>query len=166
MEVQDRLAMVILKLTKTFPVRVCEWLLAGIMVSWGIAAWNHTDAEWANPIYNGMTRIEESQHAWGALVCTIGVLRLVALFRNGGWQPSPHLRAGGAFLACFAWLQISLGLFASPVLSTGIAIYPWLLAADIYNVFRASHDARISDERARAARQERGSLESAHPSGN
>ncbi len=158
--------MVILSLTKTFPVRVCEWLLAGMMVSWGVAAWNHSDAEWANPIYNGLIRIEESQYAWGAIVCTIGVLRLVALFRNGGWQPSPYLRAAGAFLACFAWLQISLGLFAAPVISTGIAIYPWLLAADIYNVFRASHDARLVDERVRESRENQGQTESAPSTGN
>lgn len=163
---QDRIAMVIYSLTKTFPVRVCEWLLAGLSISWGIAAWNHSDEEWANPIYNGLTRIEESQHAWGAIVCAIGILRMVALFRNGGWAPSPHLRAAGAFLACFAWLQISLGLFASPVLSTGIAIYPWLLAADIYNVFRASHDARLVDERVRVERRNQGTQEGAHAPGH
>lgn len=157
--------MVILKLTKTFPIRICEWLLAGIMVSWGIAVWNHADSEWANPIYMGLSRIAD-QHTWGAVVCFIGIMRLVALVRNGGWQPSPHLRAAGAFLACFAWLQISLGLFASPVLSAGIAVYPWLLAADIYNVFRASYDARMSDERARVERRERGTMQGAHSTGN
>ena len=157
--------MIILKLTKTFPVRVCEWLLAGISVSWGVAAWNHSNAEWANPIYSGLSRIAD-QHAWGAVVCTIGLLRLAALFRNGGWRPSPHLRAAGAFLSCFAWLQISLGLFAAEHLTTGIAIYPWLLLADIYNVFRASSDARQSDERARASSVGRGIEEGAYASGN
>lgn len=165
MELQDRVAMTIFSLTKSFPVRVCEWLLAGIMVTWGVAAWNHSNTEWANPIYAGLARIGD-QHSWGAIVCTIGILRLAALFRNGGWAPSPHLRAAGAFLACFAWLQISLGLFAAPVVSTGIAIYPWLLAADIYNVFRASHDARLSDERGRNARQSQGSLEGANAAGH
>lgn len=156
--------MVILKLTKTFPVRVCEWLLAGIMVSWGIAAWNHTDDRWADPVYSGLARIAD-QHAWGAIVCTIGLLRVAALVRNGGWRPSPHLRAMGAFLACFAWLQISLGLFAAELVTTGIAVYPWLLLADIYNVFRASSDARESDERARAASAQ-GRQGSANATGN
>lgn len=163
MEVQDRIAMVILKLSKSFPVRVCEWLLASVMVSWGIAAWNHTAAQWANPMYDGLSRIADNK-TWGAIVCTIGLIRLGALLRNGGWQPSPHFRAAGAFLACFAWLQITLGTFASPILSTSIAVYPWLLFADIYNVFRASSDARESDERFKAV--ERGRQESAHASGN
>lgn len=165
MELQDRIAMTIFSLLKTFPIRVCEWLLAGLMVTWGIAAWNHSDAEWANPIYAGLARIAD-QHAWGAIVTTIGILRLVALFRNGGWNPSPHLRAAGAFLACFGWLQISLGLFAAPVLSTGIAIYPWLLAADIYNVFRAAHDARLVDEKRALIRDGQGSQQGAHATGN
>ena len=165
MEVQDRIAMVILKLSKTFPVRVCEWLLASIMVSWGVAVWNHSAYAWSQPMYAGMARIADNK-TWGAIVCTIGVIRLAALLRNGGWQPSPHFRAGGAFLACFAWLQISLGMFAAPVVTAGIAIYPWLLFADIYNVFRASSDARESDERFRSQSAERGRLQGAHSSGN
>jgi len=164
MELQDRIAMVILKLTKTFPVRVCEWLLSGIMVSWGISVWNHSNQAWNTPAYSGLSRIAD-QHSWGAIICTIGILRLCALVRNGGWRPSPHLPAAGAFLACFAWLQLSLGFLTADLVSAGIAIYPWLLLADIYNVFRASSDARISDERARASADE-GRQQSAYSPGN
>lgn len=152
--------MIILKHTKTFPLRVCEWLMAGMMVSWGVAAWNLPAHAWASPHYTGLARIAD-QHTWGAILCTIGLLRLGALFRNGGWRPSPHLRWCGAFLACFAWLQLSLGYLAADVSSIAIAIYPWLLLADIYNCFRASSDARESDNRARVASEERGRLGSA-----
>lgn len=157
--------MVIVKLTKTFPVRVCEWLLAGMMVSWGVVMWNHDAAQFSNPAYSGLSRIAD-QHAWGAIVCSIGLLRLAALFRNGGWRPSPHLRAGGAFLACFVWLQISLGFMSAESVTTGIAIYPWLLLADIYNVFRATSDARDSDDRARMVAAEQGIKESAYSPGH
>lgn len=154
--------MTIFSIAKSFPVRVCEWLLAGIAVSWGIAAWNMSTEEWANPIFLGMARMAD-QHTWGALVSMVGILRVIALVRNGGWSPSPHLRAAGAFIACFAWAQISLGLFSSGITSTGMAVYPWLLMADIYNVFRASHDARLSDERGRnERRQSQGTIEGGH----
>jgi hypothetical protein len=146
---QDQIAMIILKVTKTFPVRVMEWLLAGMMLSWGIAAWNLPEQAWNAPYYSGLSRIAE-HHTWGAVAATIGILRLAALFRNGGWRPSPHLRAGCAFLACFVWLQLSLGYMAADITSMAIAVYPWLLLADIYNVFRASSDARDSDDRALA----------------
>lgn len=152
--------MMIVKLSKTFPIRVTEWLLAGIMLSWAISCWHLTPADWSSPIYSGLARIAE-QNTWAFYAFWIGVIRLAALTINGAWRPSPHLRAAGAFLACFMWLQISLGLLVSDVGVTEVAIFPWLLLADIYNVFRASHDARLSDERARAARHSQGVSESA-----
>lgn len=141
--------MMIVKLTKTFPIRVTEWLLAGIMLSWSIACWNLAPGDWANPLYAGLSRLA-AQNTWAFFAFWIGVIRLAALTINGAWRPSPHLRAAGAFLACFMWLQISLGMFTAEIRAVGVAIYPWLLLADIYNVFRASHDARQSDDRARA----------------
>lgn len=143
--------MMIVKLQKTFPIRVTEWLLAGIMFSWAIACWNMDANEWGQPVFAGL-RSFASQHTWAFFAFWIGVIRLASLTINGAWRPSPHLRAAGAFLACFMWLQISLGLFVGDIKSMGIAVYPWLLLADIYNVFRASHDARISDDRSRAER--------------
>ena len=142
--------MMIVKLTKTFPIRVTEWLLAGIMLSWSIVCWNLTPELWSAPLYSGLARLA-AQNTWAFFAFWIAVIRLAALTINGAWRPSPHLRAAGAFLSCFMWLQIALGIFASPITTTGVAIYPWLLLADIYNVFRASHDARQSDDRARAA---------------
>jgi hypothetical protein len=53
----------------------------------------------------------------------------------------------------FFWMQISLGLVASGNATTGLAVYPVLLALDSYNVFRAMREAGIIDaEYKRAAR--------------
>jgi hypothetical protein len=145
--------MMIVKLTKTFPIRVTEWLLAGIMLSWSLACWNLRPVDWQNPLYQGLARFAD-QNTWAFFAFWIGLIRLVSLTINGAWRPSPHLRAAGAFLACFMWLQISFGMLSADLRATGIAIYPWLLLADIYNVFRASHDARASDDSARAARRQ------------
>ena len=153
--------MMILKLQKSFPIRVTEWLLACIMLSWSILCWNLRDVDWSNPLYSGLARFGD-QHSWAFFAFVIGGLRLAALMINGAWRPSPHLRAMGAFLSCFMWLQISLALFNSEIRATGLAIYPWLLIADIYNVFRAAHDARQSDDRARAVSHERGVSEGVH----
>jgi hypothetical protein len=152
--------MMIVKLTKTFPIRVTEWLLAGIMFSWSIVCWNLDQNEWASSLYSGLSRLGE-QNTWAFFAFLVGALRLTALTINGAWRPSPHLRAAGAFLACFIWLQISLGLMAARVRTSGVAVFPWLLLADIYNVFRASHDARLSDDRAHQARRRAGASESA-----
>src|SRR5690242_12146580 len=120
--------MMIVKLTKSFPIRVTEWLLAGIMLSWSIALWNMTPEDFENPIYAGLHRIAEN-HTWAFLAFWISVIRLGSLMINGAWRPSPHLRAACAFLACFMWLQISLGQLAADQSNLGIAIYPWLLLA-------------------------------------
>ena len=150
--------MMIVKLTKSFPIRVTEWLLAGIMLSWSIACWNLRPIDWANPLYAGLARFAD-QHTWATFALVIGAVRLAALTINGAWRPSPYFRMGCAFLSCFMWLQISFAVFNAEIRATGIAIYPWLLLADIYNVFRASHDARLSDDRARAVSHERGVAE-------
>jgi hypothetical protein len=151
-EKQDRISMMIVKLTNTFPIRVMEWLLAGIMLSLSLFYWQLTPAEWSHPIYSGLARLAES-NTWAFFAFWIGAMRLGALTINGAWRPSPHLRTIGAFLACFMWLQISLGVMTADVKAAELAIFPWLLLADIYNVFRASSDARVSDDRARQARR-------------
>lgn len=143
--------MMILSLQKTFPIRVTEWLLAGIMFSWSIVCWQVSASEWDTPFYAGLAVLGDA-NTWAFFAFVIGAGRIAALAINGAWRPSPHLRAAGAFLACFMWLQITLGIMAADLTAFGMAIYPWLLIADIYNVFRASHDARLSDERALARR--------------
>lgn len=152
--------MVIVKLTKSFPIRVMEWLLAGIMLSWSLVCWNLRPDEWHQPIFSGLAALAD-QNTWAFMAFWIGVIRLAALMINGAWRPSPHLRAAGAFLTCFMWLQLTLGLLGAEIRGVGIAIVPWLLLADIYNVFRASNDARLSDDRARAA-QHAGAIGDAH----
>jgi len=142
--------MMLVKLSKTFPVRVTDWLVACIMFSWSLVCWRLTEEAWTLPTMAGLARIFD-QNTWAFLAFWIAVTRLSALAINGAWRPSPHLRAGCAFLSCFLWLQISIGMLSADVTSLGAAVYPWLLVADIYNVFRASHDARLSDERARVA---------------
>lgn len=145
---QDRINMMIVKLQKTFPIRVTEWLLACIMFSWSFALYKMPPEGFANPIYAGLARLAHAD-TWATFAFLIGGARIAALTINGAWRPSPHLRAAGAFLACFMWLQISIGQFMADQPTLAIAIYPWLLIADIYNVFRASYDARLSDDRAR-----------------
>lgn len=153
--------MMIVKLSKSFPIRVMEWLLAGIMLSWSIVCWNLRPDEWWAPLYSGLARLAD-QNTWAFFAFWIGATRLVALMINGAWRPSPYLRAAGAFLSCFMWLQITIGLLVTDFRTTGLAVYPWLLLADIYNVFRASNDAGLSDERARKGRDQAGASGSAN----
>ena len=82
----------------------------------------------------------------------VGAFRLAALFVNGAVRRSPHVRWAGAFLSCFVWLTLSFAMFLAEVVSIAVVIYPWLLMAESYNVYRAAQDARASDFKAKAAR--------------
>lgn len=128
----------------TFRQRASEWMLAGIMFTMGWVLLQPYDM-FANPSYAGLAQIAPQLH-WGLLCAALGGFRLIALWINGSWRATPHLRSILAFVSSVFWFQLVLGIIASPALSTNVAIFPWLLATDIYCAFRAAVDARVSDE--------------------
>lgn len=148
--------MMIVKLQQHFPLRVTDWLLGGILTSWGIVCLYLPPDSWALPTYSGL-RTMADQETWGMFALCVGVARMVALFINGAVRRTPHVRGLCAFVSVFLWLQLSLALFNSDIATIGVAVYPWLFLADIYNVYRASQDARDSDVRYEAQRKFQGS---------
>lgn len=130
-----------------FRVRVTDWLLSAILVSWGFALFAVDPHVWALPTFSGLSSIA-SQTAWATIATGIGLARLTALFINGSLRRSPHARLIGAFLTVFIWLQLSYGMVYPDVVGPGVAIFPWLALADIFNVYRAAMDAGASDKRA------------------
>lgn len=135
----------IVKLQGHFQSRISEWLLSAILLSWGIACWAASPELWRYVAGNTLLQ-HFGQEVWGAYAVLLGSARLAALFINGAVQRSPHLRSAGAFLSVFLWLQLTFGVFTGQA-GIAISIYPWLLVTDIYNVLRASRDAKISDLR-------------------
>lgn len=145
-----RFRMIIVKLSDHFPLRVADWLLAGIMTTIGVTIWNLSPEIWAAGPLQGLSQCFFGQAAWGTIIFMIGVVRINALFINGALRRSPHVRAIGAALSAFIWCRIALGMFATDSVQIGIGIFPWLLIAEMYNVHRAMRDARLSDNRAQA----------------
>lgn len=141
-------SMIVLRLKQTFPLRIAEWLMAAVILSWGLVLIQPDDVFGRNP---ALARLGEyfPQIVWAYACLIIGITRLLALGINGAWRNSPHLRAACAFVSCFLWLQISLGVIQVGITNTGVAVYPWFMLLDIYCVFRAAVDARISDDKAR-----------------
>lgn len=142
----------LVSLHEHFKIRVTDWLLSAILLSWGFALFAVDPRVWDLPTYTGLSRIA-SQYCWAAAASMIGAARIAALFINGAIRRSPHLRCIGAFLAIFIWVQLSLGLLYSDLVGPGIAIWPWLAFADMFNVYRAAMDARASDHRATEQRR-------------
>ncbi len=138
--------MMIVKLQQHFPLRVSDWLLGGIVTTWGLVCLYMPVTAWQQPIYSGLRAVAQ-QDTWGYLAVVIGFARMAALFINGAVRRTPHARGLGAFICVFLWLQLTLAMFNAEVVAIGVAVYPWLFLADIYNVYRASQDARDSDLR-------------------
>jgi hypothetical protein len=129
---------------QTFAVRASEWALALMLLNWSIVLFANPQLFADRPSYAPLAAIMP-QETWALVCCAAGAGRLVVLMINGAWRRTPHLRAGGAFVACFFWFQITMGFAQSEIWGTGMAIYPVLLALDAYNVIRAITDAAIID---------------------
>ncbi len=142
---RDRIPMIIMKLGSHFPLRVVDWLVACVVLTWGVVCLNVGGETWYLPMYESL-RLYASQAAWGWIAIALGSFRVMFLFINGAMRKSPHLRMIGAFLTAFMWLQLSFSMFQSEYNSiAATAIYPWLFLADIYNVYRAAQDAKLAD---------------------
>tara|TARA_R110002020_G_scaffold467027_4_gene690230 strand:+ start:39503 stop:39967 length:465 start_codon:yes stop_codon:yes gene_type:complete len=129
---------------QTFAVRASEWALALMLLNWSIVLFANPELFADRPSYAPLAAIMP-QDTWALVCCSAGAGRLVVLMINGAWRRTPHLRAGGAFVSCFFWFQITMGFAQSEIWGTGMAIYPVLLALDAYNVIRAITDAAIID---------------------
>lgn len=128
---------------ETFPFRATEWALAAMVTSWGSAVIVVPDMFRNNAALRGMATIMP-QEVWGLGALVIGVVGLGALAVNGLWVATPFIRAFCALMRCMFWMQVTLGLLVSNQPSTGLAIYPWLFVLELWNIYRATKDARTA----------------------
>lgn len=83
----------------------------------------------------------------GTIMGTFAVLRAIALYANGNWQPyGAWLRAFGAGAAAVIWFQMMLALIALSM-ATGlflvsIPIYGVLTVSELFSCYRAGFDER------------------------
>lgn len=130
--------------TESFPARASEWLLSIALVRWGVILLDEAIL-FESPTFKPLASIA-SEETWGWLAIVAGTLRIFALIINGTFRGtwysnvSPHVRCGMSFVACFIWAQISMGLHASGVPTTGLAVYPILFLLDGWNAIRAAGD--------------------------
>lgn len=126
---------------ETFPLRVPEWIAAAMMADWGRKVLAFPNMFATSPSFKAMGAILP-QYGWGMLSVCLGGLGLIALAINGFWKATPFFRMAASFGRMFVWLQIQFGLLASGLPTTGTSIYVGLAALEIWNLYRASGDAR------------------------
>lgn len=131
-------------LRDTFPTRASEWALGLMLFLWAVVLISNPDVFTNGPSYRGLEMVA-TQDTWALLCLVIGGGRLLVLAINGAWRRSPHMRSGAAFLSCFFWYQITIGMMQSGTWATGLAVYPVLLGLDAFNAIRTLGEAGASD---------------------
>lgn len=122
-----------------FRVRALEWGLSWIMLAIGLCLFIPYPTldqpsfapirEWGDDVF------------WGWALTILSSIRIAALWRNGGWTPSPVIRGVTAVVSSAVWALFGLGLVNAFVL---LPIFIGFVLADIYSVGRAATDARLS----------------------
>lgn len=141
-------AMIILRFHKTFQLRVCEWGLAAILFNLGVVMTVNEGILSRSATLGGMLNYM-SEAKWATVTLTLALMRLAALAINGTWRPTPHVRAVASCCSLYVWLGISFAIANGKSQGIELAVFPVFVLLDIYNVYRASSDARVADERAR-----------------
>ena len=134
-----------------FPVRATEWMLAAMKASFGLLLLLREDiflAPETAPLFTGFRAIFP-QMTWALIGSLAGCFHLAALYINGTWRRSPHVRGFCSGVGTVFWSLVVYGLVSGGVWNTGLAIYPWFVVFSVYNLTRAMQDASLSDDRAR-----------------
>jgi len=135
-----------------FNIRLGEWLASIILATLAVLFFGAPTMFASNEQYFVGLSNFASQVQWGVILLSVGTVRIGALWVNGRKPITPYIRMALAFFSCFVWWQLAIGLFLSGVPGLGWAVIPWLLALDMYNVFRSSADAREVFDKKRASR--------------
>ncbi len=146
-------AMMLVRFNHKFGQRATEWLFAVFLLGWSATLFAYPS------MFDGPAAVQFvglkhtfAQPVWAFGCGFMAVARLIALYINGARRSTPFVRMGMAFVSCFFWYQIALGLFLSGVPTTGWAMYPAILLFEMYNTFRAASDARLVFDEHVAAR--------------
>lgn len=158
----------LLKSLKThFPARVTEWLMSGVLFTWGYYVVTHPQI-FTNPetaaIFRGIGSIAEwfgqPPVTMGIMALLTGFARACALFVNGAVTKTPLVRLLTAFMSAYLWTSICVGLWLSGVESTGLVVYPWFVIADVISGYRAGYDLVIAENTAKITRAQRNDRDS------
>jgi len=122
--------------------RSVEWLLASMMVAWGVGLMLPGDTMLL-PQYRLLAAIAP-EPVWAAWSLSMGSIRIIALYVNGSWRRTPLLRVMGATLGLIWWLVLGF-LFKSAAdgsgaLPAGLMWFPVFIGFEGYSIVRGARD--------------------------
>jgi len=153
--------MIIRSLRQHWPSRKIEWLMSGMLTTWGFYLLLHPEV-FTNPetgvLFAGMVSLSNyiapyPALVWGGLAFAAGSARAIALFINGAYTRTPMIRVITSFISMFILTQIVIGLWKSGVPNMGLVVYPWLVVADLLSAHRAAIDVIHAAEQRRELKE-------------
>lgn len=120
--------------------RSVEWLLAALMVAWGVGLMLPGDSM-SLPQYK-LLAVLAPEYVWSSWSISIGLIRIVALYVNGSWKRTPLIRSTCAGFGIIWWLVLIFlfkGATDGPV-PAGLMFYPVFIAFEGYSVYRGARD--------------------------
>lgn len=141
-----RQAGVLTRFLLIFNDRGLEWFSAFVMLGWGVTL-GLPGETLAGPSFAAFGRFGITEEVWAGVFSAVGLARVVALYINGQWPRSPHIRMVGSLFGAISWSQVAYlitvstyGTTGTP--ATGTAVYTLLALADLIGIARAAFDAR------------------------
>lgn len=134
--------------------------MAGLILSWGVYTLTHPamfEKSATAQVFSGLLAMNPTSYPvhvfWGGMASTVGLCRLIALTVNGFYVRTPIVRLMGACITAFVFTQVSIALWDSGVANTGLAVYPWLVVADMVSAYASAKDAIEADAENRVRRK-------------
>lgn len=137
---------IFLRVAHRFRQRNIEWLAAVQIMGWGVVLLQDGDTFGASATYIQFAKMG-TEDQWGYFMFFAGFGRLLGLIVNGARQDiTPWIRAIGAILGFFIFGIISLGILTAwyngQAPSTGFAIYPPAMVAELVSLYYSLKDAK------------------------
>ncbi len=129
-------------LQTTFPTRAMEWFFGLALTNLGFIFWLTPDLFEKNRGWDALAAVAD-QDIWSNGCLVVGILRLGALMINGLWLRTPALRCAMAFLSCYVWWKLGVGLVGNAGL--GAALLPLCFIFDAFNAIRIGREVGVSE---------------------
>lgn len=125
-----------------FRVRALEWQITGITLLTAVILLDPYKTL-DSPVFTGMRQWGDDIF-WATVLGIVGLARLFALWRNGGWIPSPWIRCVTAAVSASIWGVVTLNIAQAQWALLIMAPFIIMVLSDVYSVGRAASDARLT----------------------
>lgn len=89
---------------------------------------------------------------WTVALFSLGLVRLIALYVNGRWRPTYHIRVLCSVVSAIVWFELALaaiGAASLPFRLEGSVVFSAMIVSEAFVASIAAREARVADEAAR-----------------